>query len=63
MDYAVPTDRLFISKKPVRTKTILTEEDRAREAFFAEYRVSVVWNPDTQEYDVRTVRREHVQHI
>jgi len=63
MDYACPTDRLFISKKPVKTKTVLSEETKARKAFLAEYRVSAVWNPDTKEYEVRTVRREHVQNI
>ena len=63
MDYACPTDRLFISKKPVKTKTVLSEETKERKAFFSEYRVSVVWNPNTQEYDVQTIRREHAQHI
>lgn len=63
MDYACPTDRTFVTTKQVKRKVILSEDTRMRRVFMSEHSVSVVWNPSTKEYDVLSIRKEHVQHI
>ncbi|MDO5377961.1 MAG: hypothetical protein Q4G52_06470 [Clostridia bacterium] len=60
MDYACPTDRAFITKKQIKRTIVLSDDTKARRAYIAQHRVSVSWNPSTQEYEVSSSEKEHV---
>ena len=50
MVYAQPAKRLFVTSQKLEMKSTLTEAQRARRAFLRTHDVSLVLNPDTQEY-------------
>ena len=60
MDYACPTNRTFVATKQVKRKAVLSEDTRLRRTYMSKYSVSVVWNPSENEYEVRSVEKEHV---
>ncbi len=59
MDYACPTDRTFVTTKPIKERSVLSDDTRSRRAYIAVHRVSVHWNPSVQDYEVVSLEKEH----
>jgi hypothetical protein len=49
MDYAYPSNRPFATAKPLKTKTVLSEEAKARRAYIRSHEFSVHVDPLTKE--------------